>query len=93
LIQVFASTFHQFAHSTATLPSFSDSLQPTSRRGIPNTKTEIISNFKILIKNNEEELELLNYFQKLIFHQKFATPLKVPPAAPLLHHCLLVLLI
>ena len=38
-------------------------------------------------------MELLNYFQKLIFHQKFATPLKVPPGAPLLHHCLLVLLI
>jgi len=45
-----------------------------SLRGLPNTKTEIISNFKILIKNNEEELELLNYFQKLIFHEKFATP-------------------
>jgi len=41
-----------------------------------------------LLKNNEQELELLNFqklifnhFQKLVFHQKIAAPLKVPPGA------------
>jgi len=37
--------------------------------------------FKNLFKNNNEKLELLNSFQKLIFNEKSAAPLKLPPGA------------
>jgi len=36
---------------------------------------------KILLKNNNEKLELLNSFQKFIFDKQSAAPLKVPPGA------------
>jgi len=34
-------------------------------------------------------LELLNYFEKLLFNLKNCRPLKVPPSPPLLRHCFL----
>jgi len=37
--------------------------------------------FKILLKNNNEKLELLNSFQKFIFDKQSAAPLIVPPGA------------
>jgi len=44
------------------------------------------------IYNNTEKLELSNSFQKVIFGQRSAVPLKMPPWAretqpPLLPHC------
>jgi len=48
-----------------------------------NTKIEeleVLTLFKIF-KNNNEELELLNSFQKLILNQLSAASQKVPPGA------------
>ena len=52
--------------------------------GLLNTKIEELElkTFKILFKNNNEKLELLNSFQKLDFDQQSANHLKVTPATP-----------
>jgi len=42
-----------------------------------------IGTFKNLFQNNEEELQLLNSLQKLIFNQQTAAPQKVPLGPPL----------
>jgi len=54
-------------------------------------KIERLRTFKILFKNNNEKLELLNSFHKLIFNHQSAVSPKVPPGArgprtPLLRH-------
>jgi len=41
-----------------------------------------IGTFKNLFQNNEEELQLLNSLQKLIFNQQTAAPQKVPLGPP-----------
>jgi len=41
-----------------------------------------VRTFKNVFKNNNEKLELLSSFQKLIFNQQSAAPQKVPPFAP-----------
>jgi len=45
-------------------------------------------NLKILLKNYNEKLELLNSFQKIIFDKQNAATLKLHrPRPPLLRHC------
>jgi len=40
-----------------------------------------LKSYRKCIQNNNEKLELLYSFQKLIFGQRSAAPLKVPPGA------------
>jgi len=44
-------------------------------------KVRTFETLKNLFKDNNEKLELLNSFQKLIFDQQSAAHLKVPPGA------------
>jgi len=74
-------------------------LKPAYQSRLSKTKTEELELSKIYLpycKNNNEELELPNYFQKLIFNQQTAASQKVPSwarslrgafrAPPLLRH-------